>query len=166
MSQSLGVLFSLSQQEVDKLRSLKTAEEQIAYVAELDEHYFEQEESRLATVEESWDAMQRTLSDGTLAADGGSFPLSHILVGGEQLFDGEEYIISLKTPAQVKEIASAVKNMKWGAFRERYFKLDPTQYAAHSENDFLYTWDHFEDMKPFWTQAAQEGRYVLFTVDL
>ncbi len=165
MSQSLGVLFSISQQEVDKLRSLETDEARIAYIAELDEHYFEKDEERLATIEESWDAMQRTLSNGTLDAGSGSFPLSHIVVGGEQLFAGDEYLISLKTPEQVKEIASAMRNMKWGAFRQRYFNIDPAQYPAHSENDFLYTWDHFEDMKPFWAQAAKEGRYVMFTVD-
>lgn len=33
------------------------------------------------------------------------------------------------------------------------------------EEDFEYTWEYLEDSIAFWKKAAEEGRYVLFTVD-
>ncbi len=162
---SLGVLFSLSQKEVDKLRAQPDDEARIRYIAELDEHYYEKDPERMAAIDESWEAMHRALTDGKIEPGNGRFPMSHIVLGGEQLYTGEDYVISLKTPEQVKEIAVSVKNFNRGAFRKRYDGIDPAAYAAYSENDFLYTWDHFEEMKPFWAQAAKEGRHVLFTVD-
>ena len=33
----------------------------------------------------AWDPLHRCLTDGTLALDAGSFPLSHVVLGGVQL---------------------------------------------------------------------------------
>lgn len=165
MSSSLGVLFSLSQKEVDKLRAQPDDAARIQFIAELDEYYYEKDPERMAAIDESWEAMHRALTDGKIALDNGRFPMSHIVVGGEQLYTGDEYIISLKTPEQVKEIAASVKNFNYGGFRQRYLAIPPEEYPAYSENDSFYTWDFFQEMKPFWAQAAKEGRYVLFTVD-
>jgi hypothetical protein len=52
--------------------------------------------------------MHRTLADGELAWEGGDYPLNHTVLAGRLLYTGDDYIMSLKTPAQMKDVAAAL----------------------------------------------------------
>lgn len=45
--------------------------------------------------------MHRTLAAGPLRYEGGDYPLGLAVIGGEPLYDEDDYIMSLATPAQV-----------------------------------------------------------------
>ena len=110
--------------------------------------------------------MHRTLSDGELTWDGGEYPLNHVVLGGELLYTESDFIMVLKTPQQVRDVAAALPAVSESEFRRRYDAIDTDSYASPlSDEDFGYTWDWFQGVRKFWLRAAEEGRYVLFTAD-
>jgi hypothetical protein len=163
----LGVLFSLGEAEVSKLKALRSDEEKLEYLQEdIEETYFEQFPTRVAELDKSWDALHRSLTDGKLEYDNGEFPLSHVVLGGEILYSTGDYIMTLKTPKQVRTIADQLSAITQSGLKNGYQKIDPGNYGYPlTDEDFKYTWEWFTETHPFWKLAAEEGRYVLFTVD-
>jgi hypothetical protein len=160
----LGVHFSLSADEVQAFRDIEESE-RVDYLSNVvEEKYFAEQPERKAESDKAWDAMHRTLSDGDLAWDGGDYPLNHVVLGGERLYHDSDYIMVLKTPEQVRDVAAAILDMTEPEFRRRYFAIDTESYGLPvDEEDFGYTWGWFEGVHEFWMRAASEGRYVLFT---
>lgn len=71
----LGVLFSLDESEVEKLKSFETDEERLVYLQEeIEENYFEDYPQRVAELDKAWDALHRSLTDGKLEYTNGTFP--------------------------------------------------------------------------------------------
>jgi hypothetical protein len=163
----LGVHFALSQAEVDALRAIEDEQERVEYLHEvIEETYFEKYENLLAESDKSWHAMHRALADGRLTWDGGEYPLNHVVLGGEILYGEDDFIMSLKTPVQVQEIAAALQAITEAEFRCRYFAIDAADYGFPlTEEDFSYTWEWFQDVRKLYLRAAKQGRYVLFTAD-
>ena len=163
----LGVLFSLEDSEVVRLKAFDSDESRLEYLQEeIEEKYFESFPSRIAELDKSWDALHRSLTDGRLLYDNGEFPDSHVVLGGEILYTSGDYIMTLKSPTEVSQIANRLNQLSEASFRDKYFKLDVEAYGFPvTEEDFQYTWEWLEGSLAFWTQAAQEGRHVLFTVD-
>src|SRR5690242_7257403 len=101
----LGVHFSLAADEVDRLRAVPE-QQRVDYVHEtIEEDYFSDHREHLAESDKAWDAMHRVLADGQLSWDGGEYPLNHVVLGGERLYDGQDFIMVLKTPEQVRDVA-------------------------------------------------------------
>ena len=74
--------------------------------------------------------------------------------------------MSSKTPAQVRDIARAIRNVSREQFRNGYNRIDPKSYGMElSEEDFEYTWESFSALPDFWFRAASSGSNVLFTAD-
>ncbi len=165
----LGVFFSLSEEEVKKLKSYNSDEERLGYLQnDIEEIYFDDFPQRVAELDKSWDGLHRSLTDGNYDYDNGSFPLNHVILGGEQLYNEDDYIMSLKTPEQVIEISKAIQKISIEDLRKGYNQIssDDEDYAEFlGEEDFLYTWEWFNLSKKFWELASKERRYVLFTVD-
>jgi len=155
----------LSGAEVQRLREIEDESERVDHVHEvLEVEYFEQHPERLAENDKAWDAMHRTLADGELSYDGGEYPLNHVILGGEPLYTESDFIMVLKTPPQVRDVAAALPAVTEEDFRARYFGIDAEGYGMElSEVDFGYTWDYFQAVREFWLRAAGEGRFVLFT---
>lgn len=110
--------------------------------------------------------MHRVLVDGELTWDGGEYPLNHVVLAGELLYTDDDYIMSLKNPFQVKDIAKAIEKINENDFRKRYFKIKPESYGFElTEDDFEYTWDWFQNVRKLYERAATENRFVLFTAD-
>ena len=110
--------------------------------------------------------MHRALADGELTWDGGEYPLNYVVLGGELLYTESDYILVLKSPAQVQDVAAALPAVTEENFRRRYFAINPRSYGEQpGEADFTYTWDWFQGVREFWMRAAAEGRSVLFTAD-
>jgi len=162
-----GVHFALTEKEVAHLRSLDDEQERLEHLNEVIEtEYFNSFNEYLAESDKAWDAMHRALADGQLTWDGGKYPLNHVVLGGELLYTEDDYIISLKSPKQVKDIADSLSKITEEEFRKRYFSIDADDYGFPlTEEDFDYTWQWLHSVMSLYLKAAKEGRYVLFTVD-
>ena len=107
-----------------------------------------------------------TLADGELTWEGGDYPLNHTVLAGKLLYTGDDYIMSLKTPAQVKDVAAVLAGLDEVEFRRRYARIDIASYDGQvGDEDFGYTWDRFQDERRLYQRAAAEDRHVLFTAD-
>jgi hypothetical protein len=74
--------------------------------------------------------------------------------------------MTLKTPAQVRDIANGLRAFTEAQFRARYDAIDRDSYGADlTDEDFEYTWHWFQIVRDLYLRAALEGRHVLFTAD-
>ena len=163
----LGVHFALSEEEVQQLRNIESEAERVEHLHnEIEEEYFRLYPDRLAESDKSWDAMHRTLADGQLTWGGGEYPLNHVVLGGEILYTESDFIMVLKSPQQVRDVAAALPGISQDEFRRRYLAVDSNSYSLPlGDEDFKYTWHWFQNVREFWLRAAAENRYVLFTAD-
>jgi hypothetical protein len=163
----LGVHFGLSQAEVEKLQSFTDDAARLEYLQEeLEENYFSDHPDLVAQSDKAWDAIHRVLSDGTMNSSGGHYPLNHVILGGESLYDDDDYIMSLKTPKVVSDVAAALPSITEEVFRAKYFAIDPEDYGLPvTEQDFEYSWQWFQEVRTMWLRAASAGRHILFTAD-
>ncbi len=105
----LGVHFALTEKEVARLRSLDDEQARLEHLQEvIEEHYLNHEKHFTAESDKAWDAMHRVLADGQLSWNGGAYPLNHTVLAGELLYTDSDYIMSLKSPQQVRDIAGAL----------------------------------------------------------
>jgi len=163
----LGVHVALTPEEVEKLRSFEEDSERLDYFQnELEEAYFAKYEEFLAQSDKAWDAIHRSLGDGQLSYTSGPDPLRLAVIGGEPLYTDDNYIMSLKTPNQVAEVADGLLNVTKSVLRSGYDRIDTSVYgSSKSDQDFEYTWGWFEGVVAFYQKAASAKRYVLFTAD-
>ena len=163
----LGVHFAITQDEVESLKRITDDRGRVDYVQEvIEENYFANHKQHLAQSDKAWDAIHRALADGELTWDGGEYPLNHVILAGDLLYTHSDYIISLKDPSQVKDIAAALPAITEAEFRTRYFAINRSSYDMHlSEEDFGYSWESFLPIRDLYERAAQEGRSVIFTAD-
>lgn len=163
----LGVHFAITEDEAQKLKSFKKDADRLSYLQEEIEHlYFGEFEEYLAQSDKAWDAIHRGLSDGDLTYDTGPHPLRLAVIGGEELYHKDDYIMSLKTPAQVKEVAAALAPITESKFKAKYDLIDEKKYGfPKSQEDRDYTWDWFLEVVKLYQKAAADNRYVLFTAD-
>lgn len=161
----LGVHYALTEGEVNLLKSKPSDDARLEYLQEtIEEEYFSAHREWLAETDKAWDAIHRTLTDGQFGWDNGAFPFSHVIMGGEELYELDDYIMSLKTPWEVKQIVEGLRTTTEVDFRERYFRIDPEDYGfSVNEEDFEYTWTWFNSMRDLYYRAADANRYVLFT---
>lgn len=162
-----GVHFALTDSEVAALLDCSGDEARLEHLREeIEEVFFDSRPDALVETDKAWDAIHRLLGDGTLDVPAASYPGTHVVLGGEQLHEGGEYVMSLKSPADVRAAAPLLEGLTKELLRERYDRLDPDDYEGEmGEDDFEYTWDNFADLRAFWLRAASAGLHVLFTVD-
>jgi HEPN domain-containing protein len=110
--------------------------------------------------------MHRALTDGRLTWTGGSYPLDHVVLAGELLYTQGDYVMSLKSVAQVKDIAAALARLTREDFERRYRAIDPKEYGDPlTTEDCESTWEWLQRVRALYERAARAGRQVLFTVD-
>jgi|SRR5688572_6768559 len=163
----LGVHFALTEEDVAALRAIEDEQERLSLLQEdIEERYLAKPATYAAESDKSWDAMHRALADGQLTWDGGTYPLNHTVLAGELLYTQSDYIMTLKNPAQVRDIANALQGITEAQFRARYDAIDRKSYGFHlTDEDFEYTWRWLQNVRELYVRAANEGRYVLFTAD-
>ena len=163
-----GVHFAIPDEEAQRLIAAVGNDERVVYIVQ-EEIEQKWDEAHLCQSDKAWDAMHRCLSDGTLQLNCGSYPLTHCVLGGEQLHEGDDYIVSFVTAKQVSDVAQALLSLTKEWFRERYFAIDQNDYGMPPgfdyELDFEYTWGYFEEVRNFYQKAANEGRAVIFSAD-
>ncbi len=108
----LGVHYALSAPQEQQLLAASGDDE----VMELVEEIEESGESLHVDTDKAWDAIHRCLSDGTLDREGGEYPLSHAILGGRQLYDGEDYFVSYVSADQVHDVSAALAQIDESAY--------------------------------------------------
>jgi len=161
----LGLHFALTNREAAVLHSLPTDEARLDYVVEdLVEDFWSDFPGFVAQTDKAWDGIHRALTDGELDYDQGAYPLSHVIMDGERVYFADDHIMVLKAPSEVVDVASALQRVTKNSFRTSYFRIDPNECGySIDESDFEYTWHWFEELRPFWSRAAENGRHVLFS---
>jgi len=157
----LGVHFALTADEVAQLRALDGDDARLDYVqGTIEEGYFSMDDKSLhAESDKAWDAMHRALASS-------GAPLDRAILGGELLYDGDDYVMSLKTPDEVRAIAAALAGLTDDDFRARYRAIDEEAYGFPlTDDDCAYTLEWLENVRALYARAAADGRWVLFTVD-
>ena len=160
----LGGFRAVAEREIQRLRALPRKDRGVDYLDG------EMVQEAWYDVDKSWDAIHRALTGGKLEYGNSGAPGCWVILGGEVLRgdqEGEEdYIITCKTPGQVRQVDQFLQGLTEEAFRELYFTIDPGAYGfGLSEDDFRYTWSYLADSRPFWHSAAEKGLWVLFDVD-
>ncbi len=158
-----GVYFAISDEELKRLLNAKDDEQRLSIFQDEIEQKWDEE--WLYEMDKSWDALHRCLADGSLGMDNDPKPLSLCVLGGRQLYSGDDYIISLKTTLEVTDLARALSSISQQDLLKRYFAIAPDYAMDLNEQDFQYTWDYFSGLPEFLAKAASAGRHVVFTVD-
>ncbi len=161
----LGVHFALTNDEARQLKEISGDDERIDFVVnQVEKRCFRFEREWLCHTDKAWDPIHRTLTDGELTCCNGEYPLSHVILGGERLCLGDKYIMILKTPEQVVDIAAAMKRVSEVEYRFRFFQLDEQECDFRVDDDNLgYSWRWFGELRAFYGRAAEHFRSVLFT---
>lgn len=176
----LAVLFALNEQETERFLAVERCERADYMHEVIEEEFWNDFPEYVCELDKSWDAMHRMLTNGSLDFENRFQPLCNVIFGGEFVYgltrlpsgkviisEGEEdeYMI-LKTPEQVALIAKELPKRTKEECRKCYDRIDPEDYGMQpDEEDFEYTWYYLQDSLDFWKKAAEDKRYVLFTVD-
>jgi hypothetical protein len=156
-----GILLALDEAEVARLLAASSDDELMEQIWALEKH------APQALTDKAWDAIHRTLTDGTLELSENPPPLAKAILGGRSLHEGDRQIVCLVGAAEVPEVARALAAIDEAEFRRRYFELIPEadDYFDHSEEDAGYSCAYFADVAEFYAQAAAAGHAVVFQVD-
>lgn len=160
-----GVHFAIT---VDDLTALRSAEgdQAVMTVIEAVENRWEKEAGLVCETDKAWDAIHRCLTDGGLTFSGGTDPLRLCILGGEQLYGGDDYLVALVPHGQLRPLADALATVTPRFIAERYWAIPDDYEHPKSDEDCQYTWDWFSDLPAFFDRAERAGRHVIFTVDL
>lgn len=156
-----GVHFAISMEQAQALEAAEDDDALMELIGEIEEAW-----ENLAESDKAWDAMHRALTDGELEYGNGPEPLNHCVLGPRQLHEGDDYIVSLVLPEEVRAVASALTAIDAAAFRERYTRLVPKDYAPeYGDEDREYTCANYADVRALYLRAAEQGLAVVFSVD-
>ena len=160
---SRGVLFALNAEDGVQVAEAESDADVISVVERLEERW---DGSWLEELDKAWDALHRCLSDGTLNEDGGDYPLSFAIFGGEPALDKHGYIVRYVDPEEVVAVSDALNSVDEQWLRQRYNTLAFIGYqGVRSEEDLAYTVASLPGLRSFYQRAAAAGRAVIFTVD-
>jgi hypothetical protein len=159
---SLGVHFAIDAETAGRLLAAADDHQVAALIEEIEEEAIDVDH---CDTDKAWDAIHRSLTDGYLGYSNGTYPLNAVILGGTQLYEGDDYIVSLLTPAQVRDVANAAAGVDQVTLKEGYDRIDIQDYGPEfGDEDFAYTWSNYEDLATFFQRAAEAGDHVIFTV--
>jgi hypothetical protein len=160
----LGVHFAIDEEIVSRLLAAEDDADVISIVEQIEQQL---DRASMFSTDKAWDALHRCLTDGTLAAGAGTFPLSHVVLGGAQLCEDHDYLVSLVRADQVPTLADALTPIDRAWLRARYDRLEfPGYQRTRGDEDFEYTWGNVDGIADFFHAAAQDRRAVIFAVEL
>lgn len=121
----------------------------------------------LYQTDKAWEGIHRALTDGKLEYVNGAYPLNACILGGQQLHEEDDYVISYVAPQQVADVATALTTVDKDALAKGYAQIEPDDYfgTGPSAEDFDYVWEWFTGLPDFFSKAANANRAVIFTVD-
>jgi len=158
----LGVHFALTDEETQRLLALESDLAVMSFVEEIEGGA---DRGRSFSSDKAWDALHRSLSNGTLFFDEGEYPLNRAFLGGKHLYAAEDYVVAYVDPKEVKDVDAALATLTEQDLRTRYDAIDPDEYdGKHGGEDFQVILEKFRGLRDFYKKAAAGGRAVVFTV--
>src|SRR5688572_21515235 len=110
----LGVFFSVAPEQAAALCNADGDEQLMELIEAIEEAW---DKEHLAQCDKAWDAMHRCLTDGRLEYGNGSYPLSHAVLSPRQLHEGDDYIVSVVLPNEVRDVSAALQGITEDGFR-------------------------------------------------
>jgi hypothetical protein len=157
-----AVHFALTAEQSSRLMDTPGADDEflMEFVDEIEQAW---DKEWLQETDKAWDAIHRCLTDGQL--EYGDTVFHKCILGQDNLYEQDDYIISYISPLEVTEVAAAIKDIDEDWFQGRYQQIDTTTYQGTlSPDDFAYTWVWFQLLRAFFQKAASANRAILFTV--
>jgi hypothetical protein len=98
-----GVHFAVTEDELAALLARPHGDDRLEFLEEeIEERLFEEAPERVCETDKAWDAIHRALTDGSLEPKAAGYPGSAVILGGQSLYDSDDYIVSLKRTDQVR----------------------------------------------------------------
>lgn len=156
----LGMLYALTDAEVEKLRSVPMEERYDYMLNEIEESLFDS--PRACELDKAWEGLQLCLGGGKWS-EVNSVP-TNIIFAGEYLVDTEEEVITLKNGDDVKNIVEYLRQSDLEEIiNQNFWKIDVD--FQYKDNDGLeHTLGWSEGILPFYENALKENLQVIFTV--
>jgi hypothetical protein len=163
-----GVHFALTQEQASRFLEIPDGdgESLMAFIEELEEGSDGEgwDADWVQETDKTWDAIHRCLTDGRL--EYGATTYHKCILGPVNLHADDDYIVNFLDGQEVKEVASALKDIDRKWLRRKYDAIDAESYQRKpSDRDFEYTWGWFQPLREFFQKAAAADRAILFTVD-
>ncbi len=159
-----GYHIALGREHAKRLFGLKEDQAILQFLEELKADPAMKKSGRLLDSGTAWDAIHRCLTEGELDASAGDFPLSHAVLGGKQLHQGDDYAAVLVRPDMTRFIADALAEVGEDDFRKKFFALNPQSYNQRiGEKEFTEVWLALQNLKVFYEAATENLEAVVFT---
>ena len=166
---SRGLHLAVEDHHVEALRARSDANAMLDYVVGLEEALFKSGFD--AETDKAWGLIHQTLIGADPCADyldpNGPPPLAYAVMGEEMLSDSDWLIVTLTSAPQVPVVNRAIQAISQSEFEARLRSL-LTEYDCPNilEEDVTYASFWFENLKRVYAAAAENGRHVIFEVDL
>lgn len=159
-----GYHIALGREHAKRLFGLKEDQAILQFLEELKADPAMKKSGRVLDSGTTWDPIHRCLTEGELDPAGGDFPLSHAVLGGKQLHQGDDYAAVLVRPDVTRFIADALIEVGEDDFRKKFFALDPASYKQPlGEKEFTEVWLALQNLKLFFEAATENLEAVVFT---
>lgn len=164
---SRGVLFALTNTQARRFLAAASDDELDELIEEVEEAW---NEKYLEETDTSWDIIHRCLADEA-TTDGAPSPLCQCILGGKQLYQGDDYIIAFVSADDAQDMAAALAGVTEPWFRERFSRVmeaappEENRPAGATEALFSAAWGNLVDVRAFYQRAARARRAVIFTAD-
>jgi len=159
-----GYHIALGREHAKRLFGLKEDQAVLKFLEELKASPEMRKSGRLLDTGTAWDPIHRCLTEGELDPAAGDFPLSHAVLGGKQLHQGDDYAAVLIRPDMTRFIADALAEVEEDDFRKKFFALNPASYKQRiGEKEFIEVWLALQNLKVFYEAAAESLEAVVFT---
>ncbi len=159
-----GYHIALGREHAKRLFGLKEDQAILQFLEELKADSAMKKSGRVLETGTAWDAIHRCLTEGELDPAGGDFPLSHAVLGGKPLHQGDDYAAVLVRPDMTRFIADALDEIEEDDVREKFFALNPQSYRQPiGEKEFTEVWLALQNLTLFYKAATENLEAVVFT---
>ena len=163
MSSFGGTFFTLSPEHK---RGLLASEDDAAVIAYLERLDADAPDRDAVTLDDVWEPVHRSLTDGYCRTDNGDYPLALAVLGGRQLHDGTGFIVSYVAPGEVRDLVDALDEIDEAEFADRYSFIDEDDYDEALDDEGLKAaWAAFATLRDFYERAATQGRATVFVTE-
>lgn len=157
----LGMLYALTDSEVEELRSMPVEERYDYMLNEIEEDLFDT--PRACELDKAWEGIHYCLGGGEWN-ETNSVP-TNIIFGGEFLVETDGEVITLKTVDDVKNIVEYLRRNDLQEIIKQNFQKIDNDFRYKDDDGLEHTLDWSHDILPFYENALKENLQVIFTVD-
>jgi len=158
----LGMLYALTEIEVENLRAVPVQERYHYMLEEIEERLFGTKRS--CELDKAWEGIQYCLGAGKWKED--NCVPTNIIFGGEILMETEDEIITLKNHRDVQEIVIYLRNNNLQEMiQKNFWNIDDEDFLYKNQDGLNHTLGWSEDIPSFYENALQCKCQVIFTVD-